>query len=140
VDRTLTGCLAALVACGCLGPVLAQAEAPAPSAPPPINARQLGIADAILEYCKKAYPSSHEKWEVEVSRLTRGASAKTLEEVRASDAYRQARAAEANFVTQVEPVNAKHVCTRSQTQTRRPSAKEAASGKGAPAKPPGGNG
>lgn len=139
MDRTLTRCLAALVACGCLGPALAQqAGTPAPGAPPSINARQLGIAEAILDYCKKAYPSSNEKWEFEVSRLTRGANAKTLEEVRASDAYRQARAAEANFVAQIEAPNAKRVCAKS--LSRRPASKAAASGKGAPAKPPGGNG
>ncbi len=77
------------------------------------NPRNLAIAEAIQEYCRKSYPSSSDKWDFEVARLTRGASAGNLEALRASDAYRRARYAEATFVAQIEPVNAKHVCTRS---------------------------
>jgi hypothetical protein len=139
MDRIFTKCVALLVACGGgLGPVLAQADppAPGPSAPPVINARQLGIADAILEYCKKAYPSMNDKWEYEVKRLTRGASTETLQEVRSSDPYRQARTAEANFVAQIEPVNAKHVCSRSLTRKpAQPAAQKTALGRSAASDP-----
>jgi len=105
----LTSSLAALVACcGCLAPVLSWADDAQALSP-----RKLGVADAILDYCKKAYPSSNEKWQFEVDRLTHGASQEAVDKVRNSDAYRQARAAEANFVAQIEPVNAKRVCAKS---------------------------
>jgi len=92
--------------CGFSGPASSQAEAQAP------NPRKLGVAEAVQEYCKKAYPSSDSKWQLEVDRLTHGVSAQDLDRLRASDAYRQARGAEANFVGQIEPVNAKRLCDR----------------------------
>jgi hypothetical protein len=120
----LTRSLAALVACcGCLVPVLTWADDAQALSP-----RKLGIADAILEYCKKAYPSSNDKWQFEVDRLTHGASKDTVDKARNSDAYRQARAAEASFVAQIEPINAKHVCAKSL-------AKKPANGKPADDKP-----
>jgi hypothetical protein len=111
---------AALAACGlCVAPVWAEADAQAP------NPRKLGVAEAVQEYCKKAYPSSNSKWQLEVDRLTKGVSAETLGKVRASDAYRQARGAEANFVGQIEPVNAKRLCARPATAKKTAEAKPA---------------
>ena len=129
MDRILKRRIALLVACcGCLGSALAVADTQAPGAPQQVNARQLGVADAILEYCKKAYPSSNEKWEFEVSRLTQGASAETLGQVRNSAAYLQAHAAEANFAAQIEPVNAKHVCAKSLAKRKPADTSKAADG------------
>jgi hypothetical protein len=100
--------IAALVACaGSVVPALVQADAWTP------DARALGVSEAILGYCSKAYPSSTEKYQLQVARLTRGASPETLTKVRASDDYRRARAAEEDFVSQVDPHNAKHICAKS---------------------------
>jgi len=77
------------------------------------DARALGVAEAILDYCTKAYPPSIEKFQFQVQRLTRGASVEALTKVRGSAAYQQARAAEEGFVGKVDPHNAKHICAKS---------------------------
>ena len=121
MDRMLTRYVAAVVACcGCVGPVLGRAEESAP------NPRKLGVAEAVQEYCKKAYPSSNSKWQLEVDRLTHGVSAEELGRLRAGDAYRQARGAEDNFVSQIEPVNAKRLCDRPVTAKNSADAKKPA--------------
>ena len=108
MNRNWTRCVAVLLACGgCLGPVLGWTEESTP------NPRRLGIAEAIQQYCKKAYPASSSKWQFEVDRLTHGVSADTLGKLRASDAYRLARGAEEGFVGQIEPANAKRLCAPS---------------------------
>lgn len=121
MDRIGTKYLAVLVACGgCLGPVLGRADESAP------NPRRLGVAESVQEYCKKAYPSSNSKWQLEVDRLTHGISAEELGRLRASDAYRQARGAEDNFVSQIEPINAKRLCDRPSTAKNSADAKKPA--------------
>ena len=121
MDRILARWIYAFVACcGFSGPAWSQAEAQAP------NPRKLGVAEAVQEYCKKSYPSSDSKWQLEVDRLTHGVSAEELGRLRAGDAYRQARGAEANFVAQIEPVNAKRLCDRPLTAKNSDDAKKPA--------------
>lgn len=96
-----------LLACGGLaGPVLVQADAPAP------DARKLGVTESILDYCTKTDPSSADKIRYEIQLLTRGTSPQALAKVRGSDAYRRARDAEDEFVKQVEPRNARRICEK----------------------------
>jgi hypothetical protein len=98
----------ALAACSwCAAtPTLAQAEGPGP------DPRALAVAEAMLEYCAKAYPTSAVKFQYEITRLTRGASAETLAKERDSEPYRRVRDAEGDFISKVDPHNAKKVCTR----------------------------
>jgi hypothetical protein len=99
---------AALVACAASTVAsLVQADGRTP------DARALGVTEAILDYCTRAYPPSTEKFQFQLARLTQGASPKTLTDVRASDDYRRARAAEEDFVSKVDAHNAKRICARS---------------------------
>ncbi len=90
--------------------VPAFADAPKAAGPDP---RALGLADAMLEYCTKAYPESADKYRLQVARLSRGARPETLAKLRSSDEYRSARSSEDDFVSKVDPHNAKRVCARS---------------------------
>ena len=90
----------------CAVPALAQADGPAP------DARQLGITEAMLDYCAKAYPSSTVKFQYQVTRLTKGTSAESLSNVRSIEPYRRAHEAEADFIGKVDPRNAKKVCSK----------------------------
>jgi len=98
----------ALMACAWLAaPTLARADGQG------LDARALGITEAILDYCTKAYPSSAEKLQFEVQRLTRGASPEALAKVRSSDEYHKAHDSERDFVAMVDPHNAKRICSKS---------------------------
>lgn len=113
-NEPLSLILIALVACGVLAaPLGARAEdAPQPEAKGP-DPRALGVNEAILDYCTKAYPSSIETFQSQLQRLTRGASPETLAKVRDGDEYREARAAEEGFLSKVDPHNAKRICATS---------------------------
>jgi hypothetical protein len=98
----------ALAACsGCVAaPSLAQADGQGP------DPRTLGLTEALLDYCAKAYPESAVKFQYEIARLTQGASAEILAKVRNSEPYRRAHDAESDFVSRVDPRNAKRTCSR----------------------------
>jgi imidazolonepropionase-like amidohydrolase len=97
----------ALAACiGSLAPTLGQAQAQAP------DPHALGIAEVMLDYCAKAYPSSAEKHQSQVKRLTEGVSAEALAKVRNSELYRRAHDAEGDFVSKIDPRNAKRACSK----------------------------
>jgi hypothetical protein len=99
--------LALAACCWCAAvPTPAQAESPG------LDSRALGVAEAMLDYCAKAYPSSAVKFQYEITRLTRGASAETVARVRDSEPYRLVHDAEGDFISKVDPHNAKKVCTR----------------------------
>jgi hypothetical protein len=98
----------ALAACiGSLAPTLGRAQAQAP------DPHALGIAEAMLDYCAKAYPSSAERFQSQVKKLTEGVSAEALAKVRSSESYRQAHDAEGDFVGRIDPRNAKRACSKS---------------------------
>ena len=107
MDRVLSRlrCLLALAACiGSLAPTFGQADGQSP------DPRALGIAEVMLDYCAKAYPSSAEKHQSEVKRLTEGVSAEALAKVRDSELYRRAHDAEGDFLAKIDPRNAKRAC------------------------------
>jgi hypothetical protein len=98
----------ALLACyGLAWPALTQADAQTP------DPRALGIAEAMLDYCAKAYPESAVKHQLQVKRLTEGLSAEALAKVRNSEPYRRAHDAEGDFVSRIDPHNAKKACSTS---------------------------
>lgn len=98
----------ALVACtGYAGaPTLALADVQGP------DPKELGVTEALLDYCAKAYPESAVKFQYEITRLTQGASAQALARVRSSEPYRRAHDAESDFVSKVDPRNAKRTCSK----------------------------
>jgi hypothetical protein len=100
-------CILALAACSwCVAPTVAQAEGQGP------DPRALGTTEAMLDYCTKAFPSSAVKYQYQITRLTRGASAETLAKVRNSEPYGRARGAEEDFISKVDPRNAKRACSK----------------------------
>ena len=100
------GLVALLACCGLVEPTLAQPDGKAP------DARALGVTEAMLDYCAKAYPASAEKYQFQIKRLTQGASQETLAKVRSSEQYRRAHDAEGDFVSKVDPRNAKRACSK----------------------------
>jgi hypothetical protein len=97
----------ALAACiGSLAPTLSEADGQAP------DPRALGIAEVMLDYCAKAYPSSAEMHQSQVKRLTEGVSEEALAKVRNSELYRRAHDAEGDFVSKIDPRNAKRACSK----------------------------
>ena len=100
------GLVALLAYCGLAAPTLAQPDAKAP------DARALGVTEAMLDYCTKAYPASADKYQFQVKRLTQGASQETLAKVRSSEQYRRAHDAEGDFVSRIDPRNAKRACSK----------------------------
>jgi hypothetical protein len=97
--------IALLACCGLAAPTLAQAEGQAP------DARALGIAEAVLSYCTKVDPSSAAKVRERIKLLTAGASQQALAKVRNSGDYRRAHDSEDNFLSKVDPKNARRVCS-----------------------------
>ena len=94
-----------LVACGCcVAPMFAWADGKPP------DPRKLGVTEAILDYCTTANAPSTDKLRLQVANLTRGVDPETLAKVRASDAYRQARGAEEDFISKVDSHNVWRVC------------------------------
>jgi hypothetical protein len=90
----------------------------ADSSASPTDAKNLGMAEAMMGFCKKADPADVAKYEAIIKQLVSGQSAKTLAEVRASDAYRDAFAAMNDFASKVDPHNAKTICTESLAQRK----------------------
>ena len=116
----------ALLGCGSLA-ALAQSPAPKQAAPKQAatkqtapaktestgpNASSLGRADAILDYCTKADPSSVEKLQDRIKQYSQGASDPELAKMRNMDEYRKANGAEHDFLAKVEPRYARSVCAR----------------------------
>jgi hypothetical protein len=118
----------ALLGCGWLT-ALAQAQAQAPkqeaskqaapkqAAPAKAqrtgpNARSLGHADAILDYCTKADPSSVAKLQERIKQFSQGVSDLDLAKMRDTAEYRQANGAEHDFLAKTQPRYARSVCAR----------------------------
>lgn len=88
----------------------AQPAAVAPAAAP-LNARTLGVGEALLDYCAQNDPAGAAKVRAQLQRLVQGISKEALAEARKSAEYLTARDAERNFVSEVDPHNAHRVCS-----------------------------
>jgi hypothetical protein len=106
VSNKPMGFIAWLACCGLAWPAFTQADGQTP------DPQALGIAEAMLDYCAKAYPESAVKFQFQIKRLTGGVSAEALAKVRNSEPYRRAHDAESDFVGKVDPHNAKRVCSK----------------------------
>ncbi len=102
------------VCCACFASARGFAASPGP------DARALGVAEAMRDYCAKAYPASAAMHEMRVRRLIEGLSPVALARVRRSEPYRRAHAAEADFVGKIDPHNAKRACFRLPVNPKKP--------------------
>lgn len=92
------------------GTTPAQPAAAAPAAGSP-SARQLGIADALLEYCAQNDPPGAAQVRARMQKLASGASKEALAGLRNSREYLSARNSERDFVGKVDPRNAHRLCS-----------------------------
>jgi hypothetical protein len=76
------------------------------------NARSLGHADALLDYCTKAEPSSVAKLQARIKQYSQGASDAELAKMRETDEYRQANGAERDLLARIQPRKARSTCAR----------------------------
>jgi hypothetical protein len=76
------------------------------------NARSLGHADAMLDYCTKADPSSVAKLQERINQFWQGVSDAELAKMRNTDEYRKANGAEHDLLDKIRPRNARSACAR----------------------------
>jgi len=88
-----------------------QAAAAKPESTGP-NAQSLGRADALLDYCTKADPSSVAKLQERIKEFSQGVSDAELAKMRNTDEYRKANGAERDLLAKIQPRNARSACAR----------------------------
>ena len=79
---------------------------------PSVDARTLGIGEALLDYCAQNDPEGAAKVRARLKQLTQGAGKDALAEARKSAEYRGARDSEADFLSKVDPHHAHRVCSQ----------------------------
>lgn len=99
------------------GATAVQAAAAAPVSNS-VDARALGMAEALLDYCAKNDPTGGAKVLARLKRLVQGASKEALATARKSGEYQSARDSEAAFLGKVDPRNAHRVCSESAARSR----------------------
>ena len=102
----------------------AGADPPAPPAPPApaaqgsvVNARELGVTEAMLHFCAKADPAAGARLKEKVKLLVQGASIETLEQVRRSEVYHEAHRSMDAFIAKIDEHNFKRFCAESPADT-----------------------
>lgn len=83
-----------------------------------LDARSLGMAEALLDYCAKNDPTGAANVRARLKQLVDGASKQALAEARRSPEYRSAHDSEAGFVGKVEPRNAHRLCAQSSARSK----------------------
>lgn len=76
-----------------------------------VDARTLGIAEAVLDYCAKNDPTGGAKVRARLKQLVQGASQEALVRARKSDEYRSAHDSEVDFIGKIDPHNAHRLCS-----------------------------
>ena len=77
-----------------------------------LDARALGVMEAVFDFCTSHDAESAPKVRAHLKQLVQGASDQALAQVRQSGAYRSARDAELDFVGKVDPHNAHRICLK----------------------------
>ncbi len=76
-----------------------------------LDARALGVTEAVLDYCAKNDPMGADKVLARLKRLTQGSSPEALGRARNSPEYQAARQSELDFIGRVDPHNATKLCS-----------------------------
>jgi hypothetical protein len=91
------------------------ATPPQPLAAAPVsqllNARALGIEEALLDYCAQNDPAGAAKVRARLKQVVQGASQQALAEARSSAEYRRAHDSEVDFISKIDPHNAHRLCS-----------------------------
>jgi hypothetical protein len=121
VGLLLVGSLWAQGAGAAAQPSAATAIAPPPADAPTshsLDARALGMTEAVLEYCAKNDPSGGAKVQARLKRLVQGAGKEALAQARKSTEYHSAHDSEVDFIGKIDPRNAPRLCSGSVTRKR----------------------
>jgi hypothetical protein len=89
-----------------------QSAGAAPGAPS-VNARALGMSEAMLDYCAKNDPPGAAKVRARLRRLAQGAGKEALAEARNSTEYHRAHDTEVDFISKIDSHNAHRLCSGS---------------------------
>lgn len=115
-----TGCSMRKANLGCaLGCALALSGIAA-AAEPAVDARALGRAESILNYCSRVDPSAAAKLHEKVDLLLHGLSTAAAAHIRGTNEYRAAYESVSDFVGKVDPHNAKRPCSAALTPAAGP--------------------
>jgi hypothetical protein len=83
-----------------------------------VDARTLGMAEAVLDYCAKNDPTGGAKVRARLKQLVQGASQEALAKTRKSREYQSAHDSEVDFLSKVDARNAHRVCAETAIRTR----------------------
>ncbi len=81
------------------------------AAEPAVDGRALGVAESILSYCTRVDASAVPRIHAKVESLLQGVSAAAAAHARGSQEYRLAYQSVTDFVSKVDPHNAKRPCS-----------------------------
>jgi hypothetical protein len=103
----------------------AGADTPASVVPPAahtrpgtVNARDLGIAEAMLRFCKRVDPAAEPRLKEKVKLVMQGASSEMLGRIRRSEDYRKAHESLDAFAAKIDEHNYQRFCSVSPAETR----------------------
>ena len=82
-----------------------------------VNARDLGIAEAMVRFCGRVDPAAEPKLKEKVKRLVQGESREALDLIRRSEDYRKAHELVDAFAAKVDEHNFKRFCSESRAET-----------------------
>ena len=98
-----------------VAPDKAGARAVQPAATAPVSnsldARQLGIAEAALDYCAKNDPTGGARVRARLNRLVQGANKDALARARQSSEYQSGHDSEVVFISKIDARNAHQLCS-----------------------------
>jgi hypothetical protein len=93
-------------------PGLALSDEPAP------EAQSLATMETILDHCAKLNPADADKYREQRKVLAQGANEETLDKIRKSDEYQQARDSALESLAKVDDQNAKKACGQGVAQSK----------------------
>jgi hypothetical protein len=98
----------------------ATAVQPSAAAPVPksLDARTLGKAEAVLDYCAKNDPTGGAKVRARLKQLVQGASKQALAKARESGEYQSAHDSEVAFISKVDSHNAHRLCSETAARSK----------------------
>jgi len=84
------------------------------------DGRVLAATEAVLDYCAKIDPSAADQYRQQLKVMLHGATDEVLAKARATDDYKQARAAAEDSLSKLDEKDAKETCSQSATPAKQP--------------------
>jgi hypothetical protein len=96
----------------------AHADTPVPAKARPVNAHDLGIAEARLRFCSRVDHTTEPKLKEKVKLLMQGASREMLDRIRRSEEYLKAHESLDAFAAKIDEHNYQRFCSESPAESR----------------------